>query len=68
LRQYPKHIGRELKVLTKDNKKYQGILLGVVDEEIELSIKSGKVKKKLNSESLKLLFADIETAVVVLRF
>ena len=68
IRQYPKHIGRELQVLTKDNKKYQGILLGVVDEEIELSVKSSKVKKELNSASLKLLFADIESAIVVLRF
>lgn len=68
IRQYPKHIGRELQVLTKDNKKYQGILLGVVDEEIELSVKSSKVKKELNSASLKLLFADIESAMVVLRF
>lgn len=68
IRQYPKHIGRELKVLAKDNKKYQGILLGVVDEEIELSVKSSKVKKELNSASLKLLFADIESAIVVLRF
>jgi ribosome maturation factor RimP len=68
IRQYPKHIGRELQVFTKDNKKYQGILLGVVDEEIELSVKSSKVKKELNSTSLKLLFADIESAIVVLRF
>jgi ribosome maturation factor RimP len=68
LRQYPKHIGRELEVLTRDKKKYQGALLSVIDEEIEISIKSSKIKKELNSESLKLSHSDIEKAKVVLRF
>lgn len=68
IRQYPKHIGRELEVLTKDKKKYQGKLLDVIDEEIELSIKSTKVKKELNSQSLKLSFNEIEKAKIILRF
>ncbi|MCK5206474.1 MAG: ribosome maturation factor RimP, partial [Cyclobacteriaceae bacterium] len=29
IRQYPKHIGRELEVITRNKKKYQGALLGV---------------------------------------
>jgi ribosome maturation factor RimP len=68
IRQYPKHVDRELEVLTVDNKKFQGTLLSVVDNEIELSIKSSKIKKELNSESLKLAFDEIEKATVVLRF
>ena len=68
IRQYPKHIGRELEVVTIDKKKYQGKLLSVIDKEIEISIKSNKVKKKLNSQSLKLSFNEIEKAGVVLRF
>ena len=68
IRQYPKHIGRELEVVTIDKIKYQGKLLSVIDEEIEISIKSNKVKKKLDSQSLKLSFNEIEKANVVLRF
>lgn len=68
IRQYPKHIGREFEIFTTDKKKYQGKLLSVNDEIIEISIKSGKVKKKLNSQSLKLSFNEIEKANVVLRF
>ncbi|MCK5700044.1 MAG: ribosome maturation factor RimP [Cyclobacteriaceae bacterium] len=68
IRQYPKHIGRELEVITRNKKKYQGALLGVIDEEIEISIKSSKIKKELNSESLKFALGDIEEAKVVLRF
>ena len=66
-RQYSKHIGRELEVVTKENKKYQGVLLGIFDKEIELSIKSSKVKKDLSSETLKLTFDEIEDSKVVIR-
>ncbi len=68
IRQYPKHIGREFELITKDNKKFQGKLLGVNDEEIEISIKSSKIKKELNSQSLKLQFNNIEEAKVIIRF
>ncbi len=68
IRQYPKHIGREFELITKDNKKFQGKLLGVDDEEIEISIKSSKIKKELNSQSLKLQFNNIEEAKVIIRF
>ena len=68
IRQYTKHIGRELEIVTIDNKKYQGELLDIVDEEIEVSIKSTKIKKELNSQTLKLSISEIENAKVVLRF
>jgi ribosome maturation factor RimP len=66
-RQYPKHIGRELEVVTRENKKYQGVLLGIFNKEIELSIKSSKVKKDLSSETLKLSFDEIEDSKEVIR-
>jgi len=68
LRQYPKHVARELEVFTKENKKFQGVLLSVNDDKIELSVKSSKRKKELNSASLILDFDEIEKATVVLRF
>jgi ribosome maturation factor RimP len=67
-RQYPKHVGRELEVLTKDKKKYQGVLLDVAENEIELSIKSTKIRKELKSDSLRLPVSEIEKAKVILRF
>jgi ribosome maturation factor RimP len=68
IRQFSKHIGRELAILTKNNKKYQGELLDVLNDEIEISIKSSKIKKELDSDSLKLPVTDIEKSTVVLRF
>lgn len=68
IRQFSKHIGRELEIITKENKKYQGELLNVIDEEIEISIKSSKIKKELDSESLKLPISKVEKSTVVLRF
>jgi ribosome maturation factor RimP len=68
IRQFSKHIGRELAILTKDNKKYQGELLDVLNDEIEISIKSSKIKKELDSNSLILPVTDIEKSTVVLRF
>ena len=67
LRQYTKHIGRELEVMMKDNKKYQGLLLNVVDENIELSVSSGKVKKKINAETLKIPFNEVDNCRVIIR-
>jgi len=67
IRQYAKHVGRELEVLTKDNKKYQGVLLDVIDEKIELSVKSGKVRRELKSETLELPYEEIEHSRVVIR-
>lgn len=66
-RQYKKHVGRELEVVTKEKKKYQGRLLDTGDDEIELSISSGKRKKELKSETLKLSFEEIDNSKVVIR-
>lgn len=66
-RQYKKHVGRELEVLTKEKQKYQGTLLMAGDEDIELSIKSRKVKHAINSETLRLSFEEIDNSKVVIR-
>ena len=68
IRQFPKHIGRELEIITIDKNRYQGKLLDIIDEQIEVSLKSNKLKKELNKESLKLSLDEIEQANVVLRF
>ena len=68
IRQFPKHIGRELEIITIDKKRYEGKLLYIIDEQIEVSLKSKKMKKELNMESLKLSLDEIEKACVVLRF
>lgn len=68
IRQYSKHIGRELEIKTKDKKIVQGVLLSVENDTIELTVKSSKVKRELDSTTLKLAFSEIETAKVVLRF
>ncbi len=66
-RQYQKHIGRELEVVTKEKRKYQGRLIETGDNEIELSISSSKIKKELDSETLKLSFEEIDNSKVVIR-
>ena len=66
-RQYQKHVGRELEVGTKEKKKYQGRLIEAGDNEIELSIASSKLKKELDSETLKLSFEEIDNSKVVIR-
>lgn len=66
-RQFPKHIGRELEVFTKEKKKYQGKLLDVLGNSIELSITSSKAKKELSSDTLKLSFEDIDSSRVMVK-
>jgi len=66
-RQYMKHIGRELEVITTDSQKHQGLLLNLIDENIELSVSSSKVKKKINAETLKIPFNEIDNSKVIIR-
>jgi ribosome maturation factor RimP len=68
LRQYPKHIGRDLEILTKDKNKYKGELVNVNDQEIEISVKQGKSKKDLTAKTLKFEIPEIATAKVLIRF
>ena len=66
-RQYHKHIGRELEVATKSGRSFQGTLLDTADESIELSISSSKLKKELQSETVKLPIEDVDSSKVVIR-
>ena len=68
LRQYPKHVGRDLEVVTKDKNKYKGELVNVTDQEIELTVKSGKSKKDKTATEVKLEISEIDTAKVLIRF
>lgn len=67
-RQFPKHIGRDFDIVTKDKNKYRGELIDVVDENIVLSIPEGSKKKNAPSKELKLQISDIDTAKVIVRF
>jgi ribosome maturation factor RimP len=68
LRQYPKHIGRDLEIVKKDKSKIKCELLDVTDEEIVISIVKGKSKKILPDKNLKMSFSEIDSAKVLVRF
>lgn len=63
IRQYPKHIGRDLQIETKEKKKINGELTEVLDDEICISVSSKK-----NTEVVKLSFSEIEKAKVQVKF
>lgn len=68
IRQYPKHKGRELDIVTKDKNKYTGKLIDVVENEIVVLVKQGKSKKEQNEQAIHLPHAEIDTARVLIRF
>jgi ribosome maturation factor RimP len=68
IRQYPKHKGRELDIITKDKSKYTGKLIDVVDNEIVVLVKQGKSKKDQQDKTIHLPLAEIDTARVLIRF
>jgi ribosome maturation factor RimP len=68
LRQYPKHIGRDLEIVKKDKNKYKGELVNVADQQIEISVKKGKSKKDFTVKELKFEISEIDTAKVLIRF
>ncbi len=68
LRQYPKHIGRDLEIVKKDKSKVKCELVDVTDEEIIISILSGKSKKVLPNQNLRMNFSEIDSAKVLIRF
>lgn len=73
LKQYPKNIGRELKVKTVSGDKVEGVLTGADAEGIVLQTSrkeriEGKKKKELIVEDIPLKYADIKEAKVVISF
>lgn len=73
LKQYPKNIGRELKVKTVSGVKVEGVLTEADAEGIVLQTSrkeriEGKKKKELIVEDIPLKYADIKEAKVVISF
>lgn len=72
-RQYPRHVGRTVKIVTADDRELKGELLKVTDESLTIKTepgKSGKGKKKvkIESEEIELNKQDIRSTTVVLSF
>jgi ribosome maturation factor RimP len=71
IRQYPKHIGRKLKVKLKDNREIEGVLEAANEQSITLESKvvekDGKKKKRLKV-STEVPFDDIREALVQVSF
>jgi ribosome maturation factor RimP len=65
-RQYKKYLEREIQLLTKEEKKLEGVLKSVTEEGVVLQIKAGKKGKELIMENL--LFTDIAEAKPVISF
>jgi ribosome maturation factor RimP len=73
VRQYKKHIGKEVSVTTKDGKKLIGRLMKVSDEGIELETKTkelvaGKKGKQLIINNTNLTFNQIKETKLVISF
>jgi ribosome maturation factor RimP len=67
LRQFPKHIGRELKVKLKDGTVMIGKLSNVENSNIILEIIK-KEKKKKEIKQVTVAFEEIESAIVTFKF
>jgi ribosome maturation factor RimP len=67
LRQFPKHIGRELKVKLKDGSELIGKLSNVENSNIILEIIK-KEKKKKEIKLVTVAFEEIESAIVTFKF
>ncbi|MBN2484515.1 MAG: ribosome assembly cofactor RimP [Bacteroidales bacterium] len=71
--QYVKNIGRELNVLTTDNKKIKGLLIssneqGIVLEEEQKTKIEGQKKKAIVKTRQNIAFDNIKKALVVIKF
>jgi ribosome maturation factor RimP len=66
LRQYKKYVGREIAIVTKDDKKHSGVLVSVTEKYLELEEKKGKKGKE--KVIVKYLFNDIKEGKPVISF
>jgi ribosome maturation factor RimP len=72
-RQYPKNVGRELKVKTEDGRKIEALLVAADDQRIVLKTErkekiEGKKKKEVIVEEIPLKYTEIKEAKVVISF
>ena len=69
--QYDKNIGREIEIVTEDNKVHKGKLMQITGDEIKLEItknKKGNEKKEDQATELLLGFNQIKSAKVIVTF
>jgi len=68
-RQYPKHIGKEISIITTENKEYKGKLTAADTEGIKVLIKLKENRKtKIIEEEIYLPFQKIKKAKILLPF
>lgn len=67
-RQYPKHVGRTLQVIRKDESEIKGTFESFDDQHIILKPILPKSKKQVVTELLSIPFEDIKEATVVISF
>ena len=68
LRQYRKHLGRILEVVTLDGTKLEGLLLLADDKEIKIEQEIKKSKKDIEKKIVELTYSEIKSAKAVLNF
>ena len=67
VKQYLKNIGKQVQVITKENKKLAGTLLSANENEIELETKSGKGKQQ-QTNNYKLNYNQIKETKIIISF
>lgn len=67
LRQYPKHVGRDLDIVMKDKTRYTGRLVNVTDGFISIVPVGSKQKNKEKDVQVTLAFSEIEKTKVLVR-
>lgn len=68
LRQYPKHIGRNFKIKTKEDKEFEGKLISINNENLDFEISPDKKKKIKTAETLSIQFNQIKKANIIISF
>ena len=68
LRQYRKHLGRILEVVTLDGTKLEGLLLLADDKEIKIEQEIKKSKKEIEKKEVIIKFSEIKSAKAVISF
>lgn len=66
-RQYPRNIGRKVKVLTKDSQTFTGELTAVEPTQIKV-LDEKKIKNKINTNLVEIPFENIKSTTVIISF
>lgn len=67
-RQYAKNVGRELEIVTVEDKKILATVINAGEKEITVTISEKKSKKSSEVKTVSLLFTDIKSAKEVITF